>query len=181
MRNIPEPWKSFFTAIDENLLDETRLEILGGFVITVIYGAPRTTADVDVISVVPNTQTRNLIEIAGEGSALHKKHGVYLDRVGIATLPESYEERLIEIFTGEFGHLRLFALDPYDIALAKIERNIDRDREDVKFLARTVPFDLRILEERYFKELRPFLGIPEREDLTLRLWIEMIEETRSQK
>lgn len=181
MKNIPEPWKSFFTAIDENLKDETRLEILGGFVITVIYGAKRSTADVDVVSVVPNTQTRNLIEIAGEGSRLHRQHGVYLDRVGIATLPESCEDRLTEIFAGEFGRLRLFALDPYDIVLAKIERNIDRDREDVKFLAETVPFDLRILEERYFKELRPFLGIPEREDLTLRLWIEMIEDTRNRK
>ncbi len=181
MRNIPEPWKSFFTAIDENLQDEIRLEILGGFIITVIYGAPRATADVDVVSIVPNAQTRNLIKDAGEGSKLHKRCGVYLDRVGVATLPESYEERLTEIFAGEYRNLRLFALDPYDIALAKIKRNIDRDREDVKFLARTVPFDSRILEERYFKELRPFLGIPEREDLTLRLWIEMIEETRNRK
>jgi hypothetical protein len=58
----------------------------------------------------------------------------------------------------------------------EIDRNIDRDREDVKFLACVVPFDLQVLEERYVKELRPSLGIPEREDLTLRLWIEMIEE-----
>lgn len=181
MKDTPKPWKSFFASIDETLDQETRLEILGGFVVTVLYNAPRATADVDVVSVVPNAQTRNLIEIAGEGSRLHKRCGVYLDRVGIATLPESYEERLTEIFAGEFQRLRLFALDPYDIALAKIERNIDRDREDVKFLARSVPFDLRILEERYFKELRPFLGIPEREDLTLRLWIEMIEETRNRK
>jgi len=181
MKDTAEPWKSFFTAIDEILSDETRLEILGGFVITVFYQAPRTTADVDVVSIVPNTQTRNLIETAGRGSPLHKKHGVYLDRVGVATLTENYEDRLTEIFTGEFHRLRLFALDPYDVALAKIERNIDRDREDVKFLARAVPFDLRILEERYFKELRPFLGIPEREDLTLRLWIEMIKEDRNKK
>lgn len=181
MNNIPEPWKSFFAEIDESLKEETRLEILGGFVITVLYKAPRTTADVDVVSVAPNTQTRNLLEIAGEGSALHKKRGVYLDRIGIATLPEDYEDRLAEIFAGEYTNLRLFALDPYDIALAKIERNIDRDREDVKFLARAVPFDLRILKERYFKELRPLLGIPEREDLTLRLWIEMIEEESNRK
>ena len=181
MKNIPEPWKSFFASIDEMIGQETRLEILGGFVVTVLYDAPRTTADVDVISVVPNTQTRKLLEIAGEGSGLHKKHGVYLDRVGIATLPEDYEERLTEIFAEEFPHLRLLAVNPYDIALAKIERNIDRDREDVKFLAEAVPFDLRILEERYFKELRPYLGIPEREDLTLRLWLEMIEETRNRK
>ncbi len=181
MKSIPEPWKSFFVAIDANLKEEIRLEILGGLVVTILYNAPRTTADVDVVSVVPNTQTRNLIETAGEGSELYKKHGIYLDRVGIATLPENYEDRLNEIFLGELQSLRLFALDPYDIALAKIERNIDRDREDVKHLARAVPFDLQVLEERYFKELRPVLGIPEREDLTLRLWIEMIREDRSRK
>lgn len=180
MKNIPEPWKSFFAAIDQRLPEETRLEILGGFVITILYDAPRETADVDVVSVIPNAQTRDLIENAGIGSTLHKKYGVYFDRVGIATLPEDYEKRLTEVFVGQFRQLRLFALDPYDIALAKIGRNIDRDREDVKFLAEVIPFDLQILEQRYFKELRPFLGIPEREDLTLRLWIEMIAEAAAQ-
>lgn len=179
MKIIPEFWKSFFAAIDNRLEREIRLEILGGFVITVLYGAPRTTADVNVISVAPNTETRKLLEIAGEGSPLHKKHRVYLDRVGVATLPKNHAGRLTEMFAGAFEKLRLFALDPSDSALAKIERNIDR--EDVKFLARTVPFNLRVLEERYFKELRPFLGIPQREDLTLRLWVEMIEEARNRK
>ncbi len=181
MKNIPEPWKSFLAAIDAGLTKETRLEILGSFVVTVLYNAPRTTADVDVISVAPKSETGNLIESAGEGSLLHKRHGVYFDRVGIATLPENYGDRLTEIFAGGFKRLRRFALDPYDVAPAKIERNIDRDREDAEFLARAVPFDLRILEERYFKELRPYLEIPEREDLTLKLWVEMIQETRNRK
>lgn len=181
MKNIPEPWKSFFAAIDQTLAEQTRLEILGGFVVTVLYNAPRTTADVDIVSVIPNSQTRNLIEFAGKGSPLHKKRGVYLDRVGIATLCENYEERLTEVFPDCFQQLRLFALDAYDTALAKIERNIDRDREDVKFLAKTASFDLKVLEERYFKELRPVLGNPAREDLTLKLWIEMIEEERNRK
>jgi len=178
MQNIPEPWQSFLSEIDENLAEDTQLEILGGFIITIIYGAPRTTADVDIVSVVPSGQTRKLIESAGEGSPLHGKHKVYLDRVGIATLPENYEDRLTEIFAGKFKKLRLLALNAYDIALAKIERNIDRDREDVLFLAQRIPFDLAVLKEIYFKELRPVLGNPEREDLTLRLWIEMIEERR---
>lgn len=181
MKNIPEPWKSFFASIDETLIEEIRLEILGGFVVTVLYNAPRATADIDVVSVIPNSEARILSKIAGEGSRLHKNYGVYLDKVGVATLPENYEDRLTEIFAGEFQKLRLLALDPYDVALAKIERNIDRDREDVRFLARAAQFDLRILEERYFKELRPVLGNPAREDLTLRLWIEMIEEDRNRK
>ena len=85
---------------------------------------------------------------------------------------------MTEIFPGGFKQLRLLALDPYDLALSKLERNTQRDREDVKHLARTVPFDLDKLQERYRKELRPDLSNSEREDLTLKLWIEIIEEGR---
>ena len=35
-----------------------------------------------------------------------------------------------------------------------------------------------LLRDRYRREMRDYLGVPEREDLTLRLWIEIIEETR---
>ena len=72
----------------------------------------------------------------------------------------------------------LFALDPYDLALTKLERNLDQDVEDIRHLARVVPFDLEVLKRRYEDELRPYLGRPDREDLTLRLWIEIIEEDR---
>ena len=110
---------------------------------------------------------------------LHKKHSVYLDYVGVSKVPEDYEERLTEMFAGVFKHLRICALDPYDLALSKLERNIQRDRDDVKHLGRTIPLRLEILKERYEKELRWQLGNPEREDLTLKLWMEMIEEERS--
>jgi len=72
-------------------------------------------------------------------------------------------------------------LDPYDLALSKLERNIQRDRDDVRHLASFVPLDLEILKERYGRELRWQLGNPEREDLTLKLWIEMIEEERMRR
>jgi hypothetical protein len=71
------------------------------------------------------------------------------------------------------------ALDPYDLALTKLERNIERDRNDVRHLARLIPFDLDLLRERYQAELRPYLGNPKREDLTLKLWIDAIEEDRA--
>jgi hypothetical protein len=111
-------------------------------------------------------------------SALSRKHGIYLDFIGIAKVPESYEDRLSEIFVGNFRFLRLFALDPYDLALSKLERNEQHDRDDVKYLARTVPLDLALMQERYHKELRWQLGNPAREDATLERWIEMIEEER---
>ena len=177
-KSILEPWKSFFTEIDNSLTEELTLHCLGGFVLTMLYGLDRPTADVDVLPLGSNAKTESLIDLAGEGSALHKKYRVYLQIVGIAPIPLNYEDRLSEMFAKTFNHLRLFALDPYDLALSKIERNTQRDRDDVKHLARSFPLDLNVLTERYEKELRPDLGNPGREDLTLKLWIEALEEER---
>ena len=177
-KSILEPWKSFFTEIDNFLDEEVELHCLGGFVMTMLYSLDRPTADVDVLPLGSNAVTESLIGLAGEGSALHKKHSVYLQVVGVAPIPINYEDRLTEMFAKTFNHLCLLALDPYDLALSKIERNTQRDRDDVKHLARTVPLDLNVLKERYEKELRPDLGNVKREDLTLKLWIEAIEEER---
>jgi hypothetical protein len=48
-------------------------------------------------------------------------------------------------------------------------------------IARGPGLDIDVLRARYVEELRPKLGRPEREDLTLKLWIEIIEETRQRQ
>jgi hypothetical protein len=138
----------------------------------------RATSDLDVLLITPREQRTALLELGARGSALHRKHKIYLDYVGVTKVPENYEERLTEMFPGAYQHLRICAFDPYDLALSKLERNIQRDRDDVKHLAYSIPLDLKILKERYEKDLRWQLGNPQREDLTLRLWTEMIEEAR---
>ena len=62
--------------------------------------------------------------------------------------------------------------------LTKLTRNADRDRGDVAYLATEVPLDVSVLRQRYQREMRPYVGIPEREDLTLDLWIEIIQEAQ---
>ena len=176
---IPEPWRSFLKELDQRATTETRIDCMGGFVVTVLYGFSRGTADLDVLQIAPREQGRTLLELGAQGGKLHQKYKVYLDHVGVAKVPENYEERVTQMFPGEFQQLRICALDPYDLALSKLERNIQRDRDDVKHLARSIPLDLKILKERYEQELRWQLGNPEREDLTLKQWIEMIEENRS--
>jgi hypothetical protein len=79
--------------------------------VTVVYGLERTTADVDVLAVVPRGEVGHLIGLAGKGSALHRKHGLYLDLVTVTTVPADYEQRLMKIAVGAFKRLRLFALD----------------------------------------------------------------------
>lgn len=110
---------------------------------------------------------------------LHLKHGVYLDHVAWVLHPDEYQSRLREMFRGAFRHLRLMALDPYDLALTKLDRNSERDRSDVRHLARFVPFDLNILRERYIAEMRPYRYDEATLDGHLELWIEIIEEDRA--
>jgi len=176
---ILEPWDAFLKDLDGHALEETRLDCMGGFVVTTLYGFSRATADLDVLLIAPQEQRMPLLDVGARGGALHKKHAIHLDYVNVARVPDEYESRLTEMFPGRYKHLRLCALDPYDLALSKIERNIQRDRDDVKHLARTIPFDLEVLRQRYEKELRWQLGNPEREDLTLKLWMEMIREDRN--
>lgn len=48
------------------------------------------------------------------------------------------------------------------------------------WLARRADFDPEVLKNRYFGELRSLLtGRVEEHDLTLRLWLEMIAESRN--
>jgi len=129
--------------------------------------------------IAPQERRAPLPELGARGNALHRKYKIYLDYVGEAKVPEDYEDRLTEMLPGAFKHLRICALDPYDFAISKLERSIQRDRDDLKHLAHPIPLDLKILKERYEKELRWQLGNPEREDLTLKLWTEMIEEAIS--
>ncbi len=77
---------------------------------------------------------------------------------------------------GSFGRLRIQVLERHDLVLAKLARNNDRDRSDVESIASQIGLDIVTLQHRYRDELRYKFGRPEREDLTLQFWIEIIEE-----
>jgi hypothetical protein len=172
----PEPWHSFFFELDQGLDHPVELHCIGGFAIAMRYGLPRPTVDVDYLTVIPADEAARLQSFAGKGSPLHNKHGVYVQHVGIVTVPDDYANRTVLIFPGAFRRLSLLGLEGHDLALSKLERNSARDREDVKYLGRAVPLDLALLERRYHTELRPYLANQERHDLTLRLWLEMLAQ-----
>ena len=177
---LPEPWHAFLTDIDRAAAEPIALHCIGGFALSLYYGFARPTGDIDVVDVTPSAAKAWLASAAGRGSALHEKHKVYLQIVTVATVPYLYEERLIEIVRDQFERLRVFVLDPYDLALSKLTRSLDVDVEDVLHLARSSDLDPGLLEARYRDELRPYVSGPvERHDLTLRLWLEAMAENRS--
>ena len=169
----PPPWGAFLSQLDDRVECAVELHCLGGFVLTTLYGVPGVTYDIDYIEMLPRSYMNSLEALAGQESELAKKHKVYCQAVGVAQYPDSYEERLMDMFPGVFRKLRLRALEIHDVVLAKLARAKTVDWEDVRFLARTGRLDPTVLKERYVRELRPYLlGRIEWHDQTLQLWLD---------
>lgn len=178
---FPEPWHSFLKQIDEDIGSETVFHCFGGFAIASLYGLPRPTEDVDIVSAVVRDRYNQLSGFAGKGSLLHKKYGVYLDLVGtVATLPDDYADRLIEIKRSSFESLRIFAMEPNDIVLTKVSRNYPKDIHDVEYLAKVAKLDVELLQKRFNEEVSHLvIGPPERTQNNLDLYVRIISEIQS--
>jgi hypothetical protein len=172
--SLPSPWKEFLLEFDSMLPEPLELHCIGGFVICYFYGLPRPTGDIDYYSAVP--ANLNLIEMAGADSALAKKYKIRLHQVAVTNLPEDYASRLTEMFPEMLKNLRLYAPDPYDFILSKLERNSAKDRDDTDYIFKTKKLSSQSLHERYEKELRPYLSKENWHDDTLKLWIEIFEK-----
>ena len=118
------------TALDSALAQDTDLHCRGGFVLAEHYEFNRPTADLDILESI-GTPKALLAQLAGCGSALHQRHVVYLDIVTVADVPDHYEARLVPMDVAGLRRLRLKAFERHDLVLAKLCRNIDRDRQDV--------------------------------------------------
>lgn len=165
----PSPWAEFLDELDAALPEQVKVYCIGGFVVSLFYGLPRPTGDVDYFSTVPVHRMHDLQELAGPDSPLAKKHKLYLQYFSSHSMPEDYETRTVAMFPGRFENLRLCAPDPYPLILSKLERN--KDRDDVEYPARTLQLKPEILRDRYERELRPYLTNEARHDLTLDLWV----------
>jgi hypothetical protein len=171
--DLPSPWAEFLGELDVLLEEAIELHCIGGFAVVAGYGFPRGTNDLDYRTLIPYNLINDLQRLAGPGSTLAQKHKVYVQRAGVECIPENYEDRLKELYGGRFRKIRLFVPDAYDLALSKLSRNIERDRQDVEYLAKTARLEAGILRTRYTEELRPLLiGDVRQHDQTLEFWIE---------
>jgi hypothetical protein len=152
LAELPDPWRRFLVDVDGLLPVRVQLHCLGGFVLAVRHRLPD---DQRCRLHEWSAMRSRLWRTAGRGSPLARKHRLYFQHVGVASLPESYAERLIELLPGTFENLQLLALDAHDLALSKLGRNHPVDREDIAYLARTVPLRANELRKRYRKSSGP--------------------------
>jgi len=166
MSELPPPWPAFLADIDESLSEPVELHCVGGFVLTGVYGIPRTTADLDYTDVVPFQAASELERIAGKDSDLAKKHKVYLQFVRVSDYPEGYKSRLIALSLG-LKKLTLLTFEPYDLLLSKLTRNSDKDMEDVRVLVQKLHLKFDVLLKRFETEMA--VSNRERHEQTLKV------------
>jgi hypothetical protein len=105
-------------------------------------------------------QSTPLIEaLAGRDSPHYRKHRLHIEFVGVANHPDDYQSRLIRAFP-LWQKVPLWALEPHDLALTKLDRSNERDIRDVMFLAQAGLIHRATLVERFDTEMRSYLVGP---------------------
>lgn len=131
----------FLTAVDDALAavaEGKTLDIyhIGRSALVWAYGYIETTTDIDVLC--PRGEEA-LVEAAlrlfGRETEGAKAHGLYLDVVNEAypPMPGGYERRAKQV-ENPWKVLRVFHLDPHDLAASKLRRFAARDRQDIRQL-----------------------------------------------
>ena len=112
-RELLEFLKDIDARLDgEGLEGRVDLYVFGGAAAVVAYGSKRGTVDID--GYLENERIwRRLVEWAGEGTELARKHGVYFQSANTQLMlledPE-WKGRCVEVLGGGLKHLRVLVL-----------------------------------------------------------------------
>lgn len=111
------------------------LRIIGSTALFLQTDYRRGTKDSDVLETADLDQatTAALLEVAGQGSLLHKRHRLYIELVGGAFPFLAMEPvwRPVPELNEQLRQLRVEVLDVVDVVVAKLARLHGRDREDI--------------------------------------------------
>lgn len=100
------------------------------------YGAKGlSTKDFDIVWMRNSRLEDKAVEWFGQGTARSKEIGLYLDRVaqGLPPLPQWFQKRCSSV-PGDWRVLRLWELEPNDLAATKLKSFRPQDRQDLQFL-----------------------------------------------
>ena len=137
-RELFEFLKDIDARLDgENLPGKIDLYVFGGAAAVIAYGSKRGTVDIDGY-LDDERIWKKLVEWAGEGTALAKKHEIYFQAANTFIMlieDPDWKGRCVEILANRLKHLRVMALGKEDLILTKLGRYGDRDRQDIQFIA----------------------------------------------
>jgi hypothetical protein len=112
-----------------------RLRIIGSSALMLQTDYERGTKDSDVLETSDLTLDikKRMLDLAGEGTELHKKHRLYIDFVssGIPFLPQVALYHPLAPLNAVLRHFHVEVLDVVDVVVAKLKRFHAADRSDI--------------------------------------------------
>lgn len=138
----PEQLRHFLAELGQRCPEPANFYLFGGSAM-ILLGAGRYTGDIDFTIQAPHLETlRQLIATVAEEFDLEAEESIPSE---FMPLPENSEER--HRLIGQFGPLTTYILDPYSMAVMKIDRSFKTDLQDVQFLIQANIIDLAKLEQ----------------------------------
>jgi hypothetical protein len=133
----PEMVKMFLRDLGERLEEPIRLEV-GRCMALILAGyLSRGTEDIDVVDEVPAEVRQLKPRVLGQ---LAKRYGLKLTHFQSHYLPKEWKKRLR--YLDEFGRLRVYLVDVYDVFLSKLFSGREKDRDDLIVLVRQLKKDV---------------------------------------
>ena len=131
-----------------------RIEVnIAGSIPTLIQGmTARPTADIDFVNEVPLEIRRQRAVV----KTIENDYGLKLTHVKSHYLPTHWEQR--RHFLGDFGGLRVYLVDEYDIFVSKLSSKREKHKDDVRVLARVL--DKQTAQHRLLTDGKVFLDEP---------------------
>jgi hypothetical protein len=151
--NTPELVR-FLGEVDAALTRKARVVLIGGAVLALVYHSKRATSDIDVI------EAEQAFWAAYERARASSAQPIPIQRVGIASPPYHYEDRLERLRLTGLKRLTVFVPERHDLALLKLARGYAHDLDGVADIHATAPLDLKVLIERYEETRVQVIGSP---------------------
>ena len=140
--------QEFLARLGSRYPKQATLYLLGGSAL-ILLGSSRDTLDIDYVG---NDIQKDDFQILIEEIATElelETEPVPIER--FIPLPEGNEQRKIHI--GQFGNVNAYIIDPYSIALSKVDRGFETDLEDLIFLIQHNQINMEELEQIINKSL----------------------------
>lgn len=141
----------FLQSLDERIAESRTLVVIGGAAAALAYGIARATIDIDTITDISDLEAA--LERARDDTGLD----VPLQTVGVHDAPYCFEDRLVLLELG-LSKLRIVVPEKHDLALMKVVRGQDNDREAIQQIAERVGLDERTLVDRFKHEMTHAIG-----------------------
>ena len=110
---------------------------------------------------------RRLVELAGEGSEIHKRRRMYVDivRNGVPFLPHGPVWHVVSGINAGLHHFELFALDVVDVVVSKLKPFRPNDIADIDAMIERNLVPHERLIERFRAAVDEFIGDARAPDL----------------